>query len=87
MRRAAYAAISSSCVTIKMVIPSRLSCVNRAMISSLEWVSMLPGLVGENNGRIVHQRACNRHALLLSARELSGRVAVAVSEPDALQQV
>ena len=44
-------------------------------------------LVREYDGRIVHERPGDRDALLLSARELRGRVRLAPLEPDALEQL
>ena len=43
-------------------------------------------LVGEDDGGLVDQRAGDRDALLLAARELRGLVAAAVAEPDAREQ-
>ncbi len=43
-------------------------------------------LVGEDQGGIDHQRARDRHALHLAARELVGPMAAAVPEPDQVER-
>jgi hypothetical protein len=56
------------------------------MISMLVRVSRLPGgLVGEDQGRRVHERAGNGDALLLSAGELARLMVGAVGQPHRLQ--
>jgi hypothetical protein len=49
-------------------------------------VEVAGGLVGEQHGRPRDERARDRHALLLAARELARIVAGAVLEPDARQR-
>ncbi len=44
-------------------------------------------LVGENQRRVVDERARDRHALLLAARQLRGLMIGALAEPDLLQLV
>ena len=57
------------------------------MISSLmRAVEVARGLVGEDDGRGVHQGAGDGHALLLAAGELVGRVAPALRQAHRLQQ-
>ena len=58
------------------------------MISSLDWLSRFPGrLVGEQYSRLLDERPCDAHALLLSAGKLSGLVIGSVSESDAIERV
>ena len=84
----AYAAISSSCVITTIVRPAALSRLNIAIISSL--VTRVEAPVGSSArtsaGR-VDDRARDRDALLLAARELVGHVRGAVGEPDRVERL
>ena len=88
MRRA-NAAISASCVTISTVMPrSRFSAASSSMISRLRCVSRLP--VGSSASSTVgrgHDRARDRHALLLAAREFARRVVAPAVEADRGQRL
>ena len=78
-RARAWAAMSGSCVTRTMVMPSPPSSWSSAIISTLVRESRLPvGSSARMTLRLVDQRARDRHALLLAARELA-RVVVAAA--------
>ena len=49
-------------------------------------VQVAGGLIGQDDGRIVRLRPCNRHALLLAAGELVGEVVQAISQPYGIQE-
>ncbi len=68
-----YEALTSECVTCTIVVPSRFSCVNSSMIS-LAWLECrLPvGSSANKQRRLVNDRACDAHQLLLSAGKLVG---------------
>ena len=87
--RRAYAAMSGSCVTITIVMPRSL--VEVASSSMISWlrrgVEVAGRLVGEQQRRLGHQRARDRDALLLAARELGRRVLRAVGEPDRCERL
>ena len=50
-------------------------------------VEVAGGLVGEQDRRVVDQRARNRHALLLAARQLVGMMAEPIAEADGRQHL
>ena len=81
----AYAAAIGSWVTITTVWPSSSTASRSSARMSLPVaVSSAPGrLVGEDHLRPGDQRAGDRDALLLAARELARPVLDAVAEPDA----
>ena len=82
MRRGRAAARSRSCVMIITVVPSPLSSRSSARTSAPERESRLPGrLVGEDDRRPGDDRAGDRHALALAARELLGAVVQACPSP------
>ena len=86
--RSKYRWISGLCVTITMVLPSRWS--SREEVHDLDRrlaVERAGGLVGEDQRRLVDERARDGHALLLTARELARQVPAAVGEPDALEDL
>ena len=69
-RRAARARCSS-CVTTMIVVPSRLTCAEQLdHLGAGLRVELTGRLVGEQSARLVRQRARDRHALLLAARQL-----------------
>ena len=83
-RGARFAAARGSCVTITKVVPAcRFKQRHqREHLFGVLAVEVAGRLVGEHEQRIVHERARDRHALLLAARELAGAVVEAVAEPD-----
>ena len=88
MIRLAWSAMSSSCVTMMIVLPSSLSRSSISMISSLVTESRLPvGFVGQDEVRVVHQAAGDRHALLLTAGKLRRPVVEPVAQADHVGQL
>ena len=87
--RSAIAAAAASWVTITVVWPySSVAERSSARISCpVVRVEVAGGLVGEHDRRPGDERARDRDALLLAARELGRPVAAAVGEADALDQV
>ena len=74
--RCAARASSSSCVTTTIVVPSALSRLEeRDHLGAGARVELAGGLVGEQQLRLVRQRARDRDALLLAAGELRRPVA------------
>ena len=87
--RSAQAAADGSCVTITSVRPPS-STVSRSSASTArpERVSSAPvGSSAKIDVGLADERAGDRDALLLAARELRGAVAGALAEPDALERV
>ena len=84
----ARAAARGSCVTITMVfLKSRLSVSSRPRISSaLLRVEVAGRLVGDEHRRIGDDRARDRDALLLAARELPRVVLRAIRQADDLER-
>jgi hypothetical protein len=63
-----------------------VEALEEAMISMPVFESRLPGrLVGEQDRRVVHQRAGDRDALALAARELVGPMGHPVQQFDLLE--
>ena len=86
-RRSASLPAFSSWVTITMVRP----CACRSLSSSKDdalilGVEVAGGLVGQDDFRIVHERARDGDALLLAARKLRGQMRGAVCHADLLQR-
>ena len=50
-------------------------------------IEIAGGLVGEHDRRTMHERARDRHALQLAARELARHAVAAVGEPDRSQHL
>ena len=70
-----------------MVLPCSCRRANSAIISSPVCESRLPvGSSAKQNGRVVHQRARNRHALALAAGKLIGLVHHAFGQIHLLQR-
>ena len=85
--RRACAAMSGSCVTMMTVCPWSARLSNTRMISSdVVRVEVTRRLVGEEDGRIVHERARDGDALPLTARELVRPVVHALAELHALER-
>ena len=86
--RSAYAAISGSCVTRTIVIP--LLAVQRAQrrhdLALVRRVEIAGRLVGQQDRGVVDQRARDRHALLLAARELARMVGLAPGQAERAQR-
>ena len=82
--RSAKAAMSASWVTTTMVTPcSRLSELQRLHdLMRRSRIEIAGRLVGKQQARRVDERARDRHALLLAAGELAGRVALAVAQAE-----
>ena len=79
--------MSGSCVTSTMVMPARPSSWKSAMTSTLVCESRLPvGSSARMQLRLVDERARDRDALLLPARELVGVVLEPLAEADALER-
>ena len=78
-----------SWVTIRNVSPrSRFSRRIRSMIScGVLAVEVAGRLVGPDDRRVVHERARDRDALALTARELVRDVVAALAEPDELERL
>ena len=87
--RCARAANSWSCVTMTIVMPSSaLMRASRSMICRADLRVQVAGrLVGQQQLRLAGQRARDRHALLLPARELAGQVPHARGQPQLGQRL
>ena len=71
--REAYSAMSGSCVTSTMVMPGVAELLEeRHDLDAGLRVEVAGRLVGEDDLRLADQRARDRDALLLAARELAG---------------
>jgi hypothetical protein len=79
----AKVAMSGSWVTSTMVMPSRLSAVEQRhdFLAGMA-VEVAGRFVGEDQLRRVDQRAGNRHALLLAARNAAGQRCGVIAEAD-----
>ena len=79
--------MSASWVTTTMVTPcSRLSETSVSMIScEVLRIEIAGRFVGEQQARLVDQRPCDGHALLLAAGKLARRVALAIAQPEDLK--
>ena len=87
MRRWVCAPIAGSCVTITTVLPSTWTERSSARISLAGLrVEVAGRLVREHEARAVHERARDRDALALAARELRRQVPRASREADALER-
>ena len=80
--------MSASWVTTMIVTPcSRLSELQRLHdLVRRARVEIAGRLVGEQQARLIDQRARDRDPLLLTARELARRVALAIAEAEQLQR-
>ena len=87
--RSAQAAADGSCVTITSVRPpsSIVLAQEREHGAAGAGVERAGRLVGEDHVGLADERAGDRHALLLAARQLRRAVAGAVAEADALERV
>ena len=81
--RLAYSAMSGSCVISTTVLPSSFSLwkTRHDLLGGLR-VEVAGRLVGEHELGLVDQRAGDRDALLLAARELARLVVLAAGQPD-----
>ena len=78
----------SSCVITTIVAPSACSARSSAMIALAgARVEVAGRLVGEHDRRSPEQRAGDRHALALAARQLRRGVVEPVPEADALERL
>ena len=79
--------MSGSCVTKAMVMPERLQLGQQFHdFDAGGRIQVARGLVGQDQGRMRHQRASDRHALLLAARQLRRRVPGPVTEAHVIQR-
>jgi hypothetical protein len=79
--------MSGSCVTSTIVMPLRPELLEqRHDLEAGARVEVAGRLVGEDQARLGHERARDRDALLLAARELVRRVVEAPGEADALER-
>ena len=86
--RSACAARAGECVTITTVAPSRCSDAEHVHdVRAVAAVEVARRLVGEDQRRIVDERARDRDALLLAARELVGVLLRARVEPHELEHL
>ena len=77
-----------SWVTTIIVMPSRASCcIDREHLADELGVERRGGLVEQHQLRLHRQRAGDRHALLLAARELRRVGVELVGEADAVEQL
>ena len=87
MMRCAWSAMSASCVTSTMVLPGLVETLEeRHDLDARLGVEVARGLVGQEDRRVVHERARDGHALTLPAGELVRLVAHPVVELDAPQR-
>ena len=82
------AASSASCVTRTSVVPRARWIVAQQLhdVAAVGGVEVAGRLVGQDNRRSVGQRARERDALLLAARQLRRVVMRAAGQPDLLEQ-
>jgi hypothetical protein len=86
--RCARCASSGSCVTIRMVVPLALICSSRSItLRAICRVEVAGRLVGQQHFRRTGQRAGDRHALLLAARQLGRVVRMREARPTIGQRV
>ena len=88
VRCAYFAARPASCVTMMTVLPSRsFRSLSSAMISRDVLLSRLPvGSSASSRCRLIGERARDRHALLLAARQLARPMPAAAAEADRFEQ-
>ena len=86
--RAAYAAMSGSCVTSTTVMPVAPELLEqRHHLDAGARVEVAGRLVGEDHLGLADEGARDRDALLLSARELARMVIEPLAEADALERL